>query len=189
VFWRLTKVFPNNRFVIAPHGIDPRIFYPSGASPVAERPFRFLYVGTTLSRKGFDLLIDSFANEVSSMPNAELWLKISPTFFGFDASRTLPEIPGLRIIRERMTANGMADLYRSADLLVAPSRAEAFCLPVLEAMACGTPVLVPDGSAMCEYCPPAARLTVEADRVISGTTMLPGLDFRDPKPQTVVASG
>jgi glycosyltransferase involved in cell wall biosynthesis len=46
-------------------------------------------------------------------------------------------------------------LYGVADAYVSPYRAEGFNLPVLEAMACGTPVIVTGGGATDDFCPPA----------------------------------
>ena len=49
-------------------------------------------------------------------------------------------------------------LYQGADAFVLPSLAEGFGLPILEAMACGTPVICSDTSAMPETAGGAARL-------------------------------
>jgi hypothetical protein len=50
----------------------------------------------------------------------------------------------------------MPALYRAADALVAPYRGEGFCLPVLEAMACGVPALHTAAGPTSEFCPPDA---------------------------------
>jgi glycosyltransferase involved in cell wall biosynthesis len=52
----------------------------------------------------------------------------------------------------------MPSLYRSAEALVFPSLYEGFGLPVLEAMACGTPVLTSNTSALPEIAGDAAML-------------------------------
>jgi len=44
----------------------------------------------------------------------------------------------------------MADLYSSFDVLLSPSRGEGFGIPVVEAQACGTPVIVTDATAQTE---------------------------------------
>jgi glycosyltransferase involved in cell wall biosynthesis len=44
----------------------------------------------------------------------------------------------------------LAAVYSAADVLLAPSRGEGFCIPLIEAQACGTPVIVTDFSAQPE---------------------------------------
>ena len=46
----------------------------------------------------------------------------------------------------------MVDVYRAADVLLSPSMGEGFGLPILEAQACGTPVIVGDWTSMPELC-------------------------------------
>jgi glycosyltransferase involved in cell wall biosynthesis len=46
----------------------------------------------------------------------------------------------------------MANLYRGADIFVSSSWFEAFSLPVLEAMACGTPVVTTDSGGILDFC-------------------------------------
>lgn len=47
-------------------------------------------------------------------------------------------------------AEQLAAVYSAADVLLAPSRGEGFCIPLIEAQACGTPVIVTDFSAQPE---------------------------------------
>ena len=46
----------------------------------------------------------------------------------------------------------MASLYNSFDVLTAVTRGEGFGIPILEAQACGTPVIVGDWTSMSELC-------------------------------------
>ena len=49
-----------------------------------------------------------------------------------------------------VTEDRLADCYRDADLLVIPSEHEGFCIPVLEAQACGLPVIAARATALPE---------------------------------------
>ncbi len=69
-------------------------------------------------------------------------------------------------------------LYSAADLFAFPSLYEGFGLPPLEAMACGTPVVVSDSSSLPEVVGDAA-LSVQADSTEELSQAM-GLPFEDP---------
>lgn len=57
----------------------------------------------------------------------------------------------------------LAEAYSAADVFVHPGVEETFGMTVAEAQACGTPVVVADGSACAEIAEPSAAITVPAD--------------------------
>ncbi len=68
------------------------------------------------------------------------------------------ELPRVRLIEDELSDDELAALYRACDVLVHPYRGEGFAMPVLEAMACGLPVIVTGGGPTDEFCPPRRRL-------------------------------
>jgi glycosyltransferase involved in cell wall biosynthesis len=64
----------------------------------------------------------------------------------------------------QVVADCLCDAYRSASVFVMPSLHEGFCLPVLEALACGLPVVAARSSALPETVGPAG-LTFQPDDV------------------------
>src|SRR5258708_4140835 len=65
------------------------------------------------------------------------------------AART--DIPPIRYVDTAYRDADMARLFRTATALVHPYRGEGVALPVLEAMACGTPVVVTRGGATDDF--------------------------------------
>ncbi len=104
-----------------------------------------LHVGSTIPRKRIDVLLGVFANIRRACPAARLikvggvltppQAELARSLGVEDAIQTLP------FFHDRAV---LAAVYRRADLLLQPSEAEGFGLPVAEAMACGTPVLASD---------------------------------------------
>ena len=159
-----------SRIHVVPHGVDPDVHHADAASRAVARAALdiedheqvFLSVGAMTPNKGIDLLLAAFARLVASEPDVRLVLKGTD---GLYPSRdlvkaALDELSSAArdaVIR-RMTYTGgtyssgkMADLYRAADVYAAPYRAEGFNLPVLEAAACGVPVICTSGGPTDDF--------------------------------------
>lgn len=171
-----------DRVHVIPCGVDPEVFRPGERPPAGAEPFRFLYVGGTIGRKGYDLALDAFLAEFGPDEPAELVVKDfgSETFYrassGIGTVREAAEATAgsarrVRLIAARLDDAGLAGLYRGADVLVAPYRAEGFCLPALEAMACGTAAVLPAMGPALDYAPEGGALLVPAQEVALGSSV------------------
>jgi glycosyltransferase involved in cell wall biosynthesis len=76
-------------------------------------------------------------------------------------------------------AGALRDLYARAVALVLPSLHEGFGLPVLEAMACGTPVIASRGSSLSEVAGDASLMVDPYDAIGFAETMYRMLTNRD----------
>jgi glycosyltransferase involved in cell wall biosynthesis len=158
-----------NRVVVVPHGIDPTIFSPLDESSRAEirRGLRwdgvvFLTVGAATANKGVNLLLKAFAAVSRKHPRTHLYIKGINDLYESNV-RVEETISNLsedekRQISGRAHFTGglgpfteMARLYRLADAYVCPYLSEGFCLPALEAAACGAPVICTEGGPTDDF--------------------------------------
>lgn len=144
----------SERFVPPPEGLAPRRNPEDRATPRT-----CLYVGRADPYKNLDGLLRAFARARAVAPFPLLLVIAGPR------DERYPEAPALARelgIDAQVTWTGYlsdADLlrhYQSADLLALPSRYEGFGLPVMEAMACGTPVLASTAASLREIAGEAA---------------------------------
>ncbi|MCX8141108.1 MAG: glycosyltransferase family 4 protein [Gemmataceae bacterium] len=120
-----------------------------------------LHVGSTIARKRIDVLLAVFAQVRQRWKNMRL-IQAGGEWTGEQREqlRRLGLEGAVQQVRG-LSRRELAALYRKAAVLLFPSAAEGFGLPVLEALACGTAVVASDlpalrevgGAAAC-YCPP-----------------------------------
>ncbi len=135
----------------------------------SDRPF-ILYVGGIDPRKNVLFLIDVFRELLSDWQgDVRPMLVLAGGIAKDDQYPALCKaIEDAGLERDlHMTGfvsdEALSDLYRSAEAFVFPSLYEGFGLPVLEAMACGCPVLAGDNSCMPEVAGDAALLLPDKD--------------------------
>lgn len=149
-----------------------------------ERPY-VLWMGTLEPRKNPEGVMRGFVEAVrSGVPdgdNLNLYLVGPPGWWSGDV-RDLIESHGLSDRVRRIDAQPVpvrAALYAEASAFVFPSLAEGFGLPVLEAMACGTPVITSKVSSLPEVAGSAAELCDPTDHTSIGQAIAKVL--RDPQ--------
>ena len=138
------------------HGVDPwfRPLPPEEVETFRARqglPARFiLYVGTLEPRKNLVRLVEAFAR----LGDPDVWLVLVGGRGWYD-EEIFARVEELRL-KDRVLFPGYVQAeelphwYNAATVFAYPSLYEGFGLPVLEALACGTPVLTSDRSALPE---------------------------------------
>lgn len=165
---------PPGKIVVASPGVDGTVFRPVPADRRAEVRSRlglpdryFLFVGTLQPRKNVRRLLDAYA----ALPDATRAREglVLAGMKGWRDDEIVAEIDRLRAAGERIHTPGYVDaadlpaLYAGATALVWPSLYEGFGMPILEAMACGAPVITSARPAMAEAAGGAALLVDPTD--------------------------
>ena len=140
---------PEERIVITPEGVSERILSPG--EPYQPGWEYLLHVGGPGPTKNMRTILDGW--RLISETNQELHLILAGT--SRDAVSSLIESRGLKDMTRLHCVSPVSDvqlgsLYRGAVMLIMPSIVEGFGLPVLEAMACGCPVIASRSSPMEE---------------------------------------
>jgi glycosyltransferase involved in cell wall biosynthesis len=148
---------PSERVVVTPNGVDPS-FGPDGASCNLQLGPYALAVGAIQPRK----------NQLAALAAArEAGLELVVVGPVKDESVAAElRAQGARL-EGYVAVERLAELYRGAACLVQPSRHEGFGLPVVEAMASGTPVVVVPDAALVEVAGDAA-VVVEESQLADG---------------------
>jgi glycosyltransferase involved in cell wall biosynthesis len=131
-----------------------------------------MYMGNHRKSKNIEGLIKAFSMIKNSIPHYLLL----PTAAGKDSLQTVQAVAehGLtdRVVFHEMPDEDQPAIYGAADLFVFPSINEGFGLPVLEAMACGTPVITSNTSSLPEVVGDAAVMVDPLDSQALAESMI-----------------
>lgn len=183
--------FPADRVSVIPNGAD------SGGSPLPDPATDFeagrilgprqgvelLHVGSTIDRKRIDVLLDVFAAVRHVRRDARL-VRIGGPFTGAQRAQArdlgiaeaIAELPFV----DRGT---LSAIYRRAALTLLPSEREGFGLPLVESLACGTPMVASDIPVLRELGADTVSYAALGDVPAWRSTILTLLHERDTAPE------
>lgn len=131
------------------HGVDHSVFFPKKNLSDQMEPY-FLHVSAYQPLKNVGRLLDAYEQlPVATRPKLTV---VSPGF------KKKPRVTGLSVIDHSLTSLELAKLYNNAHGFIFPSLRESFGLPIVEAMACGCPVITSFDTACAEISGDAALL-------------------------------
>lgn len=137
----------SDRIAVCHHGVDTESFAPGSG---IEHDNYFLHVSNNEPRKNVVRIVAAF-RRLRKNNDVKLLLKLPAQH----ASR-YKGIEGVKVIEGMLSTEDLASLYRHALGFVFPSLYEGFGMPILEAMACGCPVITSNVSACPEVAGDAA---------------------------------
>jgi len=158
---------PRDRITVTPHGAS-HAFLPKAAAveidlPAGVSPTFLLHVGDLHPRRNLAVVVRAI---IESRRDRRLREPISLVLAGVDRGigdelrrmAAAASVPDLVVCLGVVGDDCLVALYRAAAALVYPSRYEGFGLPVLEAMACGTPVIASRAASIPEVLGDAGTL-------------------------------
>ncbi|WP_210168508.1 glycosyltransferase family 4 protein [Methylobacterium sp. Leaf466] len=155
------------RVYFAQPGIDEHPFKRIERFRVEGRKeFTFIFVGSFSYRKGFDVMIEAFAQEFEPH-EAHLFIHIPGDQCDaaandiFRRSSEFGRAVNVSLSSSIISEAWMARFYNRADCLLTCTRGEGWGLPQVEAMLCELPIISPFGSAMADYLTPEVALRID----------------------------
>lgn len=129
---------------VIPNGVDTSFFRPNGRQPTdafTEHP-RLLFLGRIEPRNGLGTLLDAMPRILARYPNAVLTVAGDGPWRGYYERRAQELGASVRFAGQ--VFGDRPAYYGSADLYLCPTTIASFGVTLLEAMACGTPMIVSD---------------------------------------------
>ncbi len=179
----LIKYFSVNpdKISVVHHGVDFNLFKPGSRSrdfiQKYNLPERYLlFVGNIEKRKNLFNIIKSFEKINKKDKDLHLVLTGKNGYGGEEIRKCIQESPCVRNIIELdyIAPNQLPQFYWNAELFFFPSYYEGFGMPILEALACGCPVITSNTSSIPEASEEAVLYVdpFNVDDIVSKTSLL-----------------
>ena len=155
----IAQGYPEDKIKVVPEGVDVHTFYPDNTAthPLTKDKFTFFLAGRWDYRKSIKEIIETFIKTFNKGEQVELIVSVDNPFSN----------DGLKTTEERLKHYELNDnrikilhfppreeyirLLKSCSVFVSCARAEGWNLPLIEAMACGTPSIYSDCSGQLEF--------------------------------------
>ena len=145
---RVKAQFGVHNVILTPNGVDLSRFHPDAKQSTFPLPTRYaLFVGSLQPRKNLQLLLQAWHTIKAEFD--DLWLLVAGDFGPVFKATEIAADERILFLGYVPDAD-LPGLYAHATLFALPSLDEGFGLPALEAMACGTPVIVSNAGALPE---------------------------------------
>jgi autotransporter strand-loop-strand O-heptosyltransferase len=152
--------YPKDRIKVVPEGVDDKVFYPNPQVKhqlTSDGRFKFFLAGRWDYRKSIKEIIETFLKTFDKDEPVDLIVSIDNPFSN----------DGLKTTEERLKHYGLdddrikvlhfppridyIDILKSCNCFVSCARSEGWNLPLIEAMACGTPSIYSNCSGQLEF--------------------------------------
>ncbi len=193
------------RVIVIPHGVDTSIFKPLETDKRHNlrtklgwnQHFIFLHTGAMTGNKGIKTILKSLAVIAENQPHVRLVLKglnslYQSQIFVDEILKTISErekeliLPRVIFSGNTFTFAEMAQLYQAADAYISPYLAEGFNMPVMEACACGLPVICTEGGPTNEFTSPDFTLRISSKPTQSIDRHQEQIYFLTPDPEHTI---
>ena len=136
--------YPANKIFVIPEGVDGRTFKPT-SRPQKKNKFTFIIVGRWDYRKGIKESIEGFLKAFPDNNEVELLLNVENPYPVDGMNSTEERLKHYKLEDPRIKILKFLDrkqyikLLQNANVLISCARSEGWNLPLIEALACGTP--------------------------------------------------
>jgi glycosyltransferase involved in cell wall biosynthesis len=185
--WFLRNGFASDRIVVVPNGIDLERFHTVQSGDAFKEKYGIkdqmvLFVGRIdIPAKGCDILVKAIPRVLEDHAKAR-FIFVGPDGGARDYLQVLSHrLNVYPIFTGAISQHELLEAYTAADLVVVPSRVEAFCIVLLEAMACGKPIVasrvggvpevVNDSNAILTEPGDASKLAAAISKLLSDKTL------------------
>lgn len=139
-----------NKMEVIPMGVDTKLFNPKKRDVLIKKKYNMngpflLFVGRLAPEKGIDLLIEAMPKIIENNPKSKLMIIGD----GILKEKIMQRIKELKI-KDNIILTGwiqnkdLPKYYATADVFICPSRREGSPVSYIEALVCGTPIIVGD---------------------------------------------
>ena len=175
---------------VMPLGVNPDFYNPKIRAYRPTQRYTFLSVFEWGERKAPEVLLRAYHNAFTKQDDTLLLLKVINTDPGLNIQHEINALglpddgpPVAILYNQELPTHQMGSLYRSADCFVTSTRGEGWGMPIIEAMACGKPVIATGWSAHTDFLTDDVGYQIQAEKMIPAIAKCPYYDgFRWPEP-------